>query len=30
MGKYFDIDVTDKFAVLRGVDAHRIIYHSIW
>lgn len=28
-GKYFDLDVTYRFAVLRGVDAHRIIYHSI-
>jgi hypothetical protein len=29
-GKYFDIDVTENIAILRGVDAHRVIYHSIW
>lgn len=29
-GQYFDIDVTHDFAILRGVDAHRVIYHSIW
>jgi hypothetical protein len=30
MGRYFDIDVTRKFAILRGVDAHRVIFHGIW
>lgn len=29
-GQYFDIDVTHDFAILRGVDAHRVIYHSVW
>jgi hypothetical protein len=29
-GHYFDIEVTNKFAILRAVDAHRVIYHSIW
>ena len=26
-GRYYDIDITNKFAILRGRDAHRIIYH---
>lgn len=29
-GKYFDIDVTERIAILRGLDAHRVIYHSIY
>jgi hypothetical protein len=28
--KYYDIDITDKFAILAGHDSHRVIYHSIW
>lgn len=29
-GKYFDLVIEDQFAVVRGVDAHLIIYHSVW
>jgi hypothetical protein len=29
-GHYFDIEVTEKFAILLGLDVHLIIYHSIW
>ncbi|CAD8083356.1 unnamed protein product [Paramecium primaurelia] len=28
-GKYFDIDIEDQFAIIRGYDGHKIIYHSI-
>ena len=24
------MDITNKFAILRGIDAHRILYHGIW
>jgi hypothetical protein len=30
MGRYFDFVVTDKFAIARGVDAHRVIVHGFW
>lgn len=29
-GHYSDLEITDSFAILRGVDSHLIIYHSIW
>ncbi|CAK57567.1 unnamed protein product (macronuclear) [Paramecium tetraurelia] len=28
-GKYFDIDIEEQFAIVRGYDGHKIIYHSI-
>lgn len=29
-GRYFDIDITNEFSIIRGVDAHRVIFHGIW
>jgi hypothetical protein len=28
-GKYFDIDVEEQFAIVRGYDSHKVIYHSV-
>ena len=29
-GRYFDIDITNEFTILRGVDEHRIIITGIY
>jgi hypothetical protein len=29
-GRYFDMHITNNFALLRGIDAHRVLYHGVW
>lgn len=29
-GRASDVDVSKRIAVIRGVDAHTVIFHSIW
>ena len=28
--KYFEIDISDKFAIIKGIDAHLVIFHSLY
>ena len=29
-GRSSDVDISKRIAVIRGVDAHRVIFHSVW
>jgi hypothetical protein len=29
-GRSSDVDISRRIAVIRGVDSHRVIFHSIW
>ena len=29
-GRTSDVDISKEIAIIRGVDSHRVIFHSIW
>jgi hypothetical protein len=29
-GRVSDVDISKRIAIIRGVDSHRVLFHSVW